>query len=71
MVPVWGIQGVIKMTEKEFSRMEENSPLYYNFSDEKFMFKRTWQVVFWGTRNISSAPKLLAKTFPSKVGEID
>ncbi|WP_207805179.1 hypothetical protein [Bacteroides sp. AF25-17LB] len=51
--------------------MEENSPLYYNFSDEKFMFKRTWQVVFWGTRNISSAPKLLAKTFPSKVGEID
>ncbi|GAA6485721.1 hypothetical protein K260102G11_24220 [Bacteroides uniformis] len=59
------------MTEKEFSRMEENSPLYYNFSDEKFMFKRTWQVVFWGTRNISSAPKLLAKTFPSKVGEID
>ena len=71
MVPVLGIQGVIKMTEKEFSRMEENSPLYYNFSDEKFMFKRTWQVVFWGTRNISSAPKLLAKTFPSKVGEID
>jgi hypothetical protein len=44
---------------------------YFDFSTEKFMFKRTWQVVFWGTRNISSAPKLLAKTFPSKVGEID
>ena len=47
MVPILGIQGVIKMTKKEFSRMEENSPRYYNFSDDKFMFKRTWQVVFW------------------------
>ncbi len=57
MVPILGIQGVIKMTKKEFSRMEENSPLYYNFSDEKFMFKRTWQVVFWGTRNYFRHPK--------------
>lgn len=45
------------MTEKEFSRMEENSPPYYNFSDEKFMFKRTWQVVFWGRRNYFRHPK--------------
>ena len=62
MVPVLGIQGVIKMTEKEFSRMEENSPLYYNFSDEKFMFKRTWQVVFWGARNYFRHPKTTCRS---------
>ncbi len=30
------------------------------------MFKRTWQVVFWGTRNISGAPKLLVEILPPK-----
>ena len=33
------------------------------------MFKRTWQVVFWGTRNVFGAPKLLAGIFSSKVGK--
>ena len=39
--PVLGIQGVIKMPENRFSWREEDDPPYYNFSDEKFMFKRT------------------------------
>ena len=51
MVPVLGIQGVIKMAEKEFSRMEENRPLSYNFSIEKFMFKRTWHPKFNASKN--------------------
>lgn len=33
------------------------------------MFKRTWQVVFWDARNVFGAPKLIAKIFPSRVGE--
>lgn len=71
VTPVLGIQKMIKMAAEGFYRREVDKMPYFDFSTEKFMFKRTWQVVFWGTRNISSAPKLLAKTFPSKVGEID
>ncbi len=36
----------------------------------KFMFKRTWQVVFWGTRNVFGVPKLSIGIIPSKVGWI-
>ncbi|RGZ49361.1 hypothetical protein DW986_06100 [Parabacteroides merdae] len=68
MVPILGIQGVIKMTKKEFSRMEENSPLYYNFSDEKFMFKRTWQVVFSCTRNYFRHPKTTCARLKAREG---
>jgi hypothetical protein len=71
VAPVLGIQKMIKMAAEGFYRRKVDKMPYFDFSTEKFMFKRTWQVVFWGTRNISSAPKLLAKTFPSKVGEID
>jgi hypothetical protein len=34
-----------------------------------FYVQTNIQVVFWGTGNISGAPKLLAKAFPSKVGK--
>ena len=56
------------MAEKEFSRMEENRPLSYNFSIEKFMFKRTWQVVFWGARNYFRHPKQLAARLKARDG---
>ncbi len=39
-----------------------------NFQALEFMFKRTWQVVFWGTRNVFGVPKLPIGILPSKVG---
>ena len=36
----------------------------------KFMFKRTQQVVFWGTRNVFGVPKLPIGILLSKVGWI-
>ena len=41
---------------------------YFDFSEEKFMFKRTWQVVFWGARNISGTPKQLAARLKARDG---
>lgn len=32
------------------------------------MFKRTWQVVFWGTRNDSGVPKQLAARLKAREG---
>ena len=37
-------------------------PPYFDFSEEKFMFKRTWQVVFWGTRNYFRHPKTTCRS---------
>ena len=34
------------------------------------MFKRTWQVVFWGARNVFGAPKQFAEIVPSEVGKV-
>ena len=41
---------------------------HFDFSEEKFMFKRTWQVVFWGTRNDSGVPKQLAARLKARDG---
>lgn len=60
VTPVWGIQKVIRMAAEGFYRREVDGTPYFDFSTEKFMFKRTWQVVFWGTRNDSGVPKQLA-----------
>ena len=68
MVPISGIQGVKKKADNSFSQREEDDPPYYNFSDEKFMFKRTWQVVFWGTRNYFRHPKQLAARLKAREG---
>ena len=56
------------MPENRFSWREEDGPAYYNFSDEKFMFNRTWQVVFWGTRNDFGHPKQLAARLKARDG---
>ena len=57
MAPVLGIQGMIKMAvEGVYWRKADRMP-HFDFSEEKFMFKRTWQVVFWGTRNYFRHPK--------------
>jgi hypothetical protein len=39
-------QKVIRMAAEGFYRREVDGTPYFDFSDEKFMFKRTWQVVF-------------------------
>ncbi|MCS3155833.1 hypothetical protein NXX77_26740 [Phocaeicola dorei] len=40
---------------------------HFDFSEEKFMFKRTWQVVFWGTRNYFRHPKTTCHS-PERLG---
>lgn len=62
MVPISGIQGVKKKADNSFSQREEDDPPYYNFSDEKFMFKRTWQVVFSAARNYFRHPKTTCRS---------
>ena len=62
------MQNVIKMPAKGFFRREAVGTLSFDFSDEKFMFKRTWQVVFWGTRNDSGVPKQLAARLKARDG---
>jgi len=52
VAPVLGIQKMIKMAAEGFYRREVDKMPYFDFSTEKFMFKRTWQVVFWVTRNV-------------------
>ena len=52
VTPVLGIQKVIRMAEEGFYRWEVDKMPYFDFSTEKFMFKRTWQVVFSVTRNV-------------------
>lgn len=41
---------------------------YFDFSTEKFMFKRTWQVVFSAARNDSGVPKQLAACLKARDG---
>lgn len=62
VAPVLGIQGVIKMAVEEFYWREAVYPPYFDFSEEKFMFKRTWQVVFWGARNYFRHPKTTCRS---------
>ena len=68
VTPVWGIQKVIRMPAEGFFRREAVGALSFDFSTEKFMFKRTWQVVFWGTRNDSGVPKQLAARLKAREG---
>lgn len=56
------------MPAEGFFRREAVGALSFDFSDEKFMFKRTWQVVFWGTRNDSGVPKQLAARLKARDG---
>lgn len=62
VAPVLGIQGVIKMAVEGFYWREAVYPPYFDFSEEKFMFKRTWQVVFWGARNYFRHPKTTCRS---------
>lgn len=68
VTPVLGIQKVIKMAAEGFYRREVDGTPYFDFSTEKFMFKRTWQVVFWGTRNDFGHPKQLAARLKAREG---
>lgn len=56
------------MPAEGFFRREAVGTLSFDFSDEKFMFKRTWQVVFWGTRNDFGHPKQLAARLKARDG---
>mgnify|MGYP001030925945 CR=1 FL=1 len=56
------------MLAEGFFRRKAVGTLSFDFSDEKFMFKRTWQVVFWGTRNDSGVPKQLAARLKARDG---
>lgn len=56
------IQGVIKMAAEGFYWREAVYSPYFDFSEEKFMFKRTWQVVFWGARNYFRHPKTTCRS---------
>lgn len=68
VVAFFSMQNVIKMPVEEFFRREAVGTLSFDFSDEKFMFKRTWQVVFWGTRNDFGHPKQLAARLKAREG---
>ena len=68
LVAFFSMQNVIKMPVEGFFRREAVGTLSFDFSDEKFMFKRTWQVVFWGTRNDSGVPKQLAARLKARDG---
>lgn len=62
VTPVLGIQKMIRMAAEGFYRREVDKMPYFDFSTEKFMFKRTWQVVFWGTRNYFRHPKTTCRS---------
>jgi hypothetical protein len=62
------MQSVIKIPSEGFFQREAVGTLSFDFSDEKFMFKRTWQVVFWGTRNDFGHPKQLATRLKARDG---
>ena len=68
VTPVLGIQKMIRMAAEGFYRREVDKMPYFDFSTEKFMFKRTWQVVFWGTRNDFGHPKQLATRLKAREG---
>ncbi|WP_157226779.1 hypothetical protein [Phocaeicola vulgatus] len=56
------------MPTEGFFRRKAVGTLSFDFSDEKFMFKRTWQVVFWAARNDSGSPKQLAARLKARDG---
>ena len=56
------------MAAEGFYRREVDKMPYFDFSTEKFMFKRTWQVVFWAARNDSGTPKQLAARLKAREG---
>ena len=56
------------MAAEGFYRREVDGTPYFDFSDEKFMFKRTWQVVFSAARNDSGVPKQLATRLKAREG---
>ena len=62
VTPVWGIQKVIRMAAEGFYRREVDGTPYFDFSTEKFMFKRTWQVVFSAARNYFRHPKTTCRS---------
>lgn len=62
VTPVLGIQKMIRMAAEGFYRREVDKMPYFDFSTEKFMFKRTWQVVFWGARNYFRHPKTTCRS---------
>ena len=62
IAPVLSIQEVIKMAAEGFYWQETVYLPYFDFSEEKFMFKRTWQVVFWGARNYFRHPKTTCRS---------
>ena len=62
VTPVLGIQKVIRMAAEGFYRREVDGTPYFDFSDEKFMFKRTWQVVFSAARNYFRHPKTTCRS---------
>lgn len=68
VTPVLGIQKVIRMAAEGFYRREVDGTPYFDFSDKKFMFKRTWQVVFSAARNDSGVPKQLAARLKAREG---
>ncbi|MBV1680082.1 hypothetical protein KQ909_08725 [Bacteroides stercoris] len=68
VTPVLGIQKVIKIAAEGFYRREVDGTPYFDFSTEKFMFKRTWQVVFSAARNDSGVPKQLATRLKAREG---
>ena len=62
VVAILDIQGVIKMAAEGFYWREAVYSPYFDFSEEKFMFKRTWQVVFWGARKFFRHPKTTCRS---------
>lgn len=62
------MQNVIKMPTEGIFRRKAVGTLSFDFSDEKFMFKRTWQVVFSAARNDFGHPKQLAARLKARDG---
>ena len=62
VVAILDIQGVIKMAAEGFYCREADRMPHFDFSEEKFMFKRTWQVVFSAARNYFRHPKTTCRS---------
>ena len=71
VAPVLGIQKMIKMAAEGFYRREVDKMPYFDFSTEKFMFKRTWEhgkLCFGAPEIISGTPKQLAARLKARDG---
>ena len=62
LVAFFSMQSVIKMPSEGFFRRKAVGAPSFHFSDEKFMFKRTWQVVFSAARNYFRHPKTTCRS---------